>query len=87
MPIFMNKYIQTAPALDGFTAPGACGSLLLASWGQLGASRASDLEISVRGPPLGPFLGRSWGTPGLAGEPPGPFWGPLRGLMGRLGAI
>ena len=44
----------------------------MASGGLQAASRATDLEISVGGPPLGPLLGSSWGTVGLSGEPPGP---------------
>ena len=80
---------------------GPPGGLLAASWGLLGASRGllgppwgGMLEFSVRGPPLGPFLGPSWGSLGPSWAPLGPSrgplgpsWGLLGGLLGRLGAL
>ena len=50
------------------------------SWGLLGASWGGKLDFSVRGPPFGPLLGRSWG-------PLGAFLGCLEALLGRLGAF
>ena len=48
-----------------------------ASFGPLGAllrlSRGGRLEVSVRGPPLGPLLGPSWGSLGMSWTPLGPF--------------
>ena len=45
-------------------------------------------------PPLGPFLGPSWGPLGPSWAPLRPFWGPLGpswghfgGLLGPLGAV
>eukprot|EP00959_Pyramimonas_sp_CCMP1952_P275032 5749523-Pyramimonas_sp.AAC.1 len=71
------------------------GDFLGACWGfleacLLGASPGGKLEISGRGPPLGPLLGPSWGSLGLSwaplGPPRGPTWGGRWGPGGRPGA-
>ena len=52
---------------------GASWNLLGASWGVLEAAWRGRLGFSVRGLHLGPLLG--------------PSWGPLLGILGRLGAM
>ena len=63
---------------------GASWGLLGPSWGLLGPSRGGRLEFSIRGPPLGPLLGPSWGPLGLSWAPLGPSWGPLGPSQGSL---
>ena len=70
--------------LQGLT--GLLGSLWVASGSRLGASRARDVEMLVRAPPLGPLLGRSWGALELSGESPGPLGRTTRALRARLGS-
>ena len=82
------------PSGVSFGPLGASWGLLGASWGVLEASWSGRLGFSVRGFPLGPLLGLSWGPLGPSWAPFGLSWGPLGrswgslgGLLGRLGVV
>ena len=66
---------------------GASWGPLGVSWGFLGASWGGKLDFLVRGPPIGPVLGRSWAVLGASWADLGASWGALGGLLGASWAL